>query len=362
MSGPVVIAAGGTGGHFFPAEALAAQLLARGVRVVLLTDARAVAGKSPVFAQCESHVVPGAGIMGRSLRRAILGALAIARGILVARGILARVRPAVVVGFGGYPAVAPMLAARLLRRRPILVLHDQNAVLGRANQLLARFCDRVALSFAHTQGVPAKREMVVTGNPVRPAILAKAGAAYMPPGECINVLVVGGSLGARVFATLIPAALAALPEALRRRINLTMQCPAPEIEATRTALEQAGIVATLAPFFENVAALLCQAQLVICRAGGSTIAELAVVGRPAIMIPLGINADQRANARALAGAGGGVVCEQTGLTPSLLAKEIETLLMDGDVLTKMAAAAARMGRVDAASRLADLVQHTGEPA
>jgi UDP-N-acetylglucosamine--N-acetylmuramyl-(pentapeptide) pyrophosphoryl-undecaprenol N-acetylglucosamine transferase len=351
---PIVIAAGGTGGHLFPAEALAAALLARGERVVLLTDARSSAAKSSVFSACEVHVIAGAGIAGRSFRRALAGAVAIAGGVLAARKILATLEPALVIGFGGYPAVAPVLAARSLRNRPVLILHDQNAVLGKANTFLARWADQIAVSFPGMSGV-------LTGNPVRPAITACASAPYEVPDQKINLLVLGGSLGATVFATLIPAALAQLPDALRARISLTMQCPESVIEPARVALAACGIDATLAPFFQDVAALLVAAQLVVARSGGSTVAELAVVGRPAILIPLRINDDQRANADALAAAGGAVRVEQTD-GAAALAGVIETLAADPAKRAAMAQAAARMGITDAAEKLADMVQNAAIPA
>jgi UDP-N-acetylglucosamine--N-acetylmuramyl-(pentapeptide) pyrophosphoryl-undecaprenol N-acetylglucosamine transferase len=353
---PIVIAAGGTGGHFFPAEALAAALIARGERVVLMTDARSSAAKSAVFAGGETHVIAGAGIAGRSLSRALGGAWAIARGTLAARGILARLAPGSVVGFGGYPAVAPLLAARSLRTRPVLILHDQNAHLGKANRFLAKFADRIALSFAATAGVPAGRQTTLTGNPVRTAITAHEAAAYAPPAARINLLVLGGSLGARIFATLIPAALAALPDHLRGRIDLTMQCPAASVAEARAGLAACGITANLAPFFDDVASLLKNAHLVVARSGGSTVAELAVIGRPALLIPLRINEDQLANANALAQAGGAVVVDQAG-GATAAAAALETLLTQPEKLTAMAAAGARIGIVDAAERLADLVQH-----
>ncbi len=354
---PIVIAAGGTGGHFFPAEALAACLLQRGERVVLMTDARSSAAKSPVFSGCETHVLTGAGLAGRSIWRAAKGAALIARGVLAARRIMADVEPSVVVGFGGYPAVAPVLAARSLRQRPILILHDQNAALGKANKFLAKFCDRMALSFAATSGVPARRDCVLTGNPVRAAITALAGAPYVPPGEKINLLVLGGSLGARAFATLIPSALGHLPPALLGRISLTMQCPAASIETARAALLACGVTAVLEPFFADVARLMADAHLVVARAGGSTVAELAVVGRPAVLIPLRINADQPANADALAATGGAVRVEQSEGAEAL-AKVLESLLNDPARLAEMASAAGRMGIIDAAARLADLVQNS----
>ncbi len=344
---PIVIAAGGTGGHFFPAEALAAVLLKRGERVVLMTDARSAAGKSAVFAACEIHVVPGAGVAGRNLRRAAMGALAIARGVLAARRILEPMSPAAVVGFGGYPAVAPMLAARSLRHRPVLILHDQNAVFGKANRLLAKISDRIAVSFPSTSGT-------LTGNPVRPAIAAHAKAAYAGPAAEIKLLVLGGSLGATAFATLIPEALALLPVALRNKIVLTMQCPAAVIEDARAALAACEVNASLAPFFEDVATLLVESHLVVARSGGSTVAELAVIGRPTILVPLRINDDQRANADALAAAGGAVRVEQSD-GAAALAGALETLLTDPARLVKMARAAGAMGITDAAERLADLV-------
>jgi len=341
-----VIAAGGTGGHFFPAEALAAALLKRGERVVLMTDARSAAGKSAVFAACEIHVVPGAGVAGRSFRRAAVGAVAIVRGVLAARRILAPMAPAAVVGFGGYPAVAPMLAARSLRHRPVLILHDQNAMFGKANRLLAKISDRIAVSFPSTVGT-------LTGNPVRPAIAAHAKAPYAAPAEQINLLVLGGSLGATVFATLIPEALALLPVGLRNKIVLTMQCPVAVIEAARAALRDVAV--DLAPFFDDVASLLVDAHLVIARSGGSTVAELAVIGRPAILIPLRINDDQRANADALAAAGGAVRVEQSE-GAGALAAAMESLLANPARLAEMARAAGAFGITDAAERLADLVQ------
>jgi UDP-N-acetylglucosamine--N-acetylmuramyl-(pentapeptide) pyrophosphoryl-undecaprenol N-acetylglucosamine transferase len=345
-----VIAAGGTGGHFFPAEALAAALLKRGERVVLMTDARSSAAKSAVFAGCEIHVLPGAGVASRSFRRAAAGAVAIARGGLAARRILAPMSAAAVVGFGGYPAVAPMLAARSLRHRPVLILHDQNAVFGKANRLLAKISDRIAVSFASADGK-------LTGNPVRPAIAAHAKSPYAAPEQKINLLVLGGSLGATAFATLIPEALALLPVALRERIVLTMQCPAPVIEPASAALAAADVAASLAPFFEDVATLISEAHLVIARSGGSTVAELAVIGRPAILIPLRINDDQRANADALASAGGAIRVEQSE-GAAALATALKTLLTDPERLAEMARAAEAMGIVDAAERLADMVQNT----
>lgn len=356
---PIVIAAGGTGGHFFPAEALAAELLERGERVVLLTDARSGGLASPVFARTEKHVVAGAGLAGRGVSRAAKGALALARGVVQARGILRGLKPGAVVAFGGYPSVPPVLAAAmLLGAKPLVVLHEQNAVLGRANRFLSRFADLLALNFADTQRLPENVKTIVVGNPVRPAITALYGQGYVAPEQRIELLVVGGSLGAKIFSSLVPAALALLPASLRARLHVTQQCRADDAEAARLVLEEAGIEAELSPFFTDVAALLQRAHLIIARAGASTVAEIAVAGRPAIFIPLpgAIDDHQRANADALAAHGGALRLDQAGLTPEILAKEIEIFLMNPESLTKAAAASALLGEPRAAARLADLVQ------
>ncbi len=353
---PIVIAAGGTGGHLFPAEALAGALLKRGERVVLMTDARSSATKSDVFSHGEIFIIPGAGVAGRSIVRSIRGLFELTRGVVVARGLLKRLEPSVIVGFGGYPAVAPMLAGRLITNRPVLILHDQNAILGKANRLLSRIADQVALSFPRTENVPAGKPASVTGNPVRPAVIAQAKAVYIAPVSEINIAVFGGSLGARIFATLIPAAMALLPADLRSRCVVTMQCPASDIESAQLAFSECGIRAVLQPFFDNAAVLMAGAHLVVSRAGGSTVAELAVIGRPAILIPLTINDDQRANARVLERAGGAVVVEQSA-GATALAEAMKKLLRNPQSLMNMAKAAGDIGVTDAVDRLAGLVLH-----
>ena len=352
---PIVIAAGGTGGHFFPAEALAAVLLARGHRVVLMTDGRSGGLASPTFSACETFVLRGAGIAGRGPGRAVLAAAALAAGTLQARAALARLNAAALVGFGGYPSVAPVLATRLLRARPRVLLHEQNAVLGRANRALSRFCDAVALNFADTARLPAGVRTEVVGNPVRPAIVA---APYEAPAETFRLLVLGGSLGARVFSDVVPQALAALPETLRARLRVTQQCRPEDLDRVRAAYTAAGIPADLAPFFGDVAGLLRAAHLVIARAGASTVAELGVVGRPAILVPLpsAIDDHQTANARALAQAGGAWMLPQAALTPAALTETLQRLLADPAALVNAAARAATQGRADAAARLADLIE------
>lgn len=355
---PIVIAAGGTGGHFFPAEALAAELLTRGHRVALMTDARSGGLKSAVFAAGDTHVIAGAGIAGRGVVRAAKAVASLTAGVAQGRHILSRLNAAAVVGFGGYPSVAPVLATRLLRRRPPVILHEQNAVLGRANRFLARHADRLALSFASTSLVPANIATEVTGNPVRPAIAELADRPYSPPTDDFRLLILGGSLGARVFSDVVPAAIAQLPEDLRMRLSIVQQCRSEDIERVRSAYAFAGMQATLSAFFADVSERLSEAHLVIARAGASTVSELAVAGRPAILVPLpgAIDDHQSANARALVDARGAVALAQSRLTPDSLADALITLLSDPDNLAHAARGAGSIARPDATARLADLVE------
>ncbi len=355
---PVVIAAGGTGGHFFPAEALAAELVRRGQRVALMTDARSGGLTSQVFEGRERFVLSGSGIAGRGVMRAVKSVAALAAGTLQARSILARLRPAAIVGFGGYPSVAPVLAARMLSPRPPVILHEQNGVLGRANRWLASRADLLALSLPGTTRVPAGIHTEISGNPVRPAIAALAASPYTAPTDRIRLLVLGGSLGARVFSDVVPPALALLPAELRARLAVTQQCRAEDLDRVRAAYAQSGIAADLAPFFADVAALLRDAHLVIARAGASTVAELATIGRPAILVPLpgAIDDHQSANAAALSATGGAWIMKQAEATPAALAHRLATLLADPSALATAAAAVATAGRAHAAAALADLVE------
>lgn len=359
---PVVIAAGGTGGHLFPAEALAAELVARGERIALMTDARSAAYESPAFGNAERFVLKGAGLAGRGVKAAARGALQLAAGTLEARRILERLNAAAVVGFGGYPSVPPIVAARTLprARRPVTALHEQNAVLGRANRLLATGADLLALSAAETARVPAGAPVQVVGNPVRPALAALAGQAYVPPAEdgVIRLLVLGGSLGARIFADVVPGAVAALPDAIRARLVVTQQTRAEDLPRVETAYRQAGVPADLSPFFGDIATRLAMAHLVVARAGASTVAELACAARPSVLVPLphAIDDHQTANARSLASAGAAWVMAQPAFTPEALARHLATVFANPPALARAGAAAAKEARPDAARRLADLVQ------
>ena len=364
---PIVIAAGGTGGHFFPAETLASELVARGHRIALMTDARSGGLKSDVFAGHETFVLRGAGIAGRGAWRGGQAALALAVGTAQARGILSTLGAAVVVGFGGYPCVAPVLASRMMLRRPAVVLHEQNAVLGRANRALARFADRLALGMAATTRLPDARKplgfagtaTVLTGNPVRPAVRALAGLGYTPPtvDGPVNLLVTGGSQGARVFSDAVPQAVALLPEGLRARLRIVQQCRPEDLGRVRAAYAALGVHAELAAFFPDMAVRLVAAHFVVARAGASTVAELCAVGRPGLLVPLPGSIDQH-QAHNAAGSGADVLRQdEFEANPQALADALAARLPFPGLLAEKAQRVARAGIPDAAARLANLVEH-----
>ena len=357
MNALIALAAGGTGGHLFPAEALARALLERNCRVALVTDRRgqAFGDKLPDIAL---HRIR-AGRFGAGLMSKVMAGAELALGTLESHRLLRRLAPAAVVGFGGYPSVPPMLAAARLGL-PTLI-HEQNAILGRANRLLAPRAKRIATSFAEVGAIrEADRARIVeTGNPVRPAIATLRGTPYPTPSADgpFEILVTGGSQGARVLSEVVPAALSQLPEPLRRRLRLTQQARAEDIEAVRRAHQASGVAAELATFFADVPARLVRAHLVISRSGASTVAELAMIGRPAILIPYLQAADdhQTANARALEQAGGAWVMGQATITAGALAEKIAALMAAPTRLAEAAAKAHGLGRPDAARVLADLV-------
>ena len=352
---PIVLAAGGTAGHLFPAEALAAELVSRGRRVVLMTDARTA---SRVFEGRERFVIAGGGVAGRGALGVASGVSRLAYGVTQARTILRRLDASAVVGFGGYPAVAPVVAAGTLRPRPRIVLHEQNAVLGRANRALARFADLLVLSLPGTARV-GRTASLVLGNPVREGVVATPYAS----GDTLRLLVLGGSLGARVFSDVVPEALLALPAPLRSRLRVTQQCRAEDVERTRAAYAKSGIAADLAPFFGNVPELLGAATLVIARAGASTVAELAASGRPGVLVPLphAIDDHQTANAQVLASAGAAWLAPQATLDPQSLAALLARLLNDPASLRAAAAVALTVARPSAAADIADAVERLLEP-
>jgi UDP-N-acetylglucosamine--N-acetylmuramyl-(pentapeptide) pyrophosphoryl-undecaprenol N-acetylglucosamine transferase len=307
------------------------------------------------------HRIAAGGLAGTGLADRARGACRLALGFMQARRILGTMRPAAVVGFGGYASVPAVLAAQRSGRPS--VIHEQNAVLGRANRLLARRADAIATSFETVQAMPATRARIaLTGNPVRPPIAAIAERPYPAPaqGGPLAILVLGGSLGARVFAGVVPAAIAALGPGLRARIRLVQQCRRENLDATRAAYDALGLAVELAPFFEDVPQRLAAAQLVIARAGASTVAELTAAGRPSLLVPYPHATDdhQRANAAALVAAGAAWLLAEPEFTAPALAARLSGWLEDATPLAAAATRARAIGRRDAADRLADLVLAT----
>ena len=350
----IALAAGGTGGHVFPAQALAAELQRRGHLVAVITDARGASFGEDVA----TYTIPAA-----RLERSVRGIAAAVRemmtGTTAALRLLRRLRPVAVVGFGGYASVPPVLAARLLGIPR--VLHEQNAVLGRANRFLANQVDRIAVSFAEVAAVRQRnrRKLVRTGNPVRPAI-ARARTPYSPPGPDgrVNLLVLGGSQGARVFSDVIPEALALLPPALRQRICVVQQCRSEDVDRVREAYAASAVSAELSSFFSDIPERLAASHLVLTRAGASSVAELAAAGRPGIFVPYPFATDdhQTANARALDAAGAGWLIPQRAFSPETVSARIESLIATPKLLDQAAANAAGLFQADAAARLSDLVE------
>ena len=354
----VILAAGGTGGHMFPAQALARELLARGRPVALVTDQRG-GGFGPDLPQVETHRISAGGVAGSGLVKKLKGLASLGLGYLQARRLLKGLDAQVVVGFGGYASVPTVLAGSHAGLR--VVLHEQNAVAGRANRLLAGRAHAIATCFERVGGLrPSdRRKVTVTGNPVRPAIAELGRRPYAVPGKSdrLNLLVVGGSQGARVFNTLVPEAVRLLPEDLRRRLDLSQQVPGQALDEVAAVYRDCGVAAKLAGFFDDVPARLAAAHLVICRSGASTTAELAAAGRPAILVPYpsAIDDHQTANARALVDAGAAWMMPEASLNAQALAERLESLLRAPALLTRAAHCAAAAATNGAAGRLADLV-------
>ena len=360
MSGArtVALAAGGTGGHLFPAVSLAHALLARGAHPILVTDRRGAALPAELAA-LETHRVRAGGIASGTLWHRLGGLVEILFGIFEARRLFSRLMPGAAIGFGGYASVPSLLAA--MRAGVPTMIHEQNAVLGRANRLLAPRVDRIATAFAEVAGLRAadKSKVRRTGNPVRPEIAAMVGAPYVAPTSAgpLNLLVFGGSQGAAIFSRVVPQAVAALPASLRARIRIAQQCRAENLDEAAAAYRAHGQAAEVSAFFTDMPRRFAWAHLVMARAGASTTAELACAGRPAILVPYAASADdhQTANARAIVRAGGAWLLPEAELTPSRLAAELEARLSDADGLAAAATRVAALAKPRAAEALADSV-------
>lgn len=355
---PIILAAGGTGGHIFPAEALAETLTRAGERVVLVTDSRFANFKTGVLAEIEVRTIR-AGTVDGKLHKKLLGGVRLVLGILQARQQLKKLNPKAVVGFGGYPSFPTVYAASGLGIPTII--HEQNSVLGRANRLLMHRVRAIATSFPNTQmlGKDEQAKVTMTGNPVRASIKALRDVPYGNIGQDgkMHILITGGSQGASVLSHVLPAAIGLLPPALRARVRIDQQCRAADLDATREAYAAIGVNADLASFFVDLPTRLAGSHLVIARSGASTVSELAVAGRPAILVPLPTAMDnhQYFNANAFEDVGGGWVMAQDGFTAASLSARLEAFLTAPDTLTKAARGARNFGMPDAAEKLAALV-------
>ena len=352
----LLIAAGGTGGHMFPAQALAEAMVAKGWRVRLSTDARGAryAGGFPKeveVVRVSSATFARGGVLSR-----LLVPFRICGGVIGAVWKLWRDKPAVVVGFGGYPTI-PALSAAVLLRLPRMI-HEQNGVLGQVNRLFATRVDKIACGTWPT-ALPEGVVGEAVGNPVRQTVLDRAGAGYIPPGDYpMSLLVIGGSQGAKALSDLVPAAMAALPDDLRARLRVAHQARAEDSPRVVAAYGKAGVSAEVATFFTDIPRRLSEAQLVISRAGASSVADIAVIGRPAILIPYpaATGDHQTANARGLTDAGAAVLMPQAGLDAAALAAQITAILTAPEKAEQMAAAALAQGRPDATIRLVAVVE------
>ncbi len=356
-SASVLLAAGGTGGHLFPAQALAEELARRGIPVDLATDMRGDRYGTG-FPARSIHRLPSATLAGKSPFAMARTAMLLSRGLVAAFKLMGELKPKVVVGFGGYPTFPPLKAASL--RGIATLLHEQNAVLGRANKMLAKGVTGIATSFAATKYLSPElaAKARLTGNPVRSAVIEAAKRPFwrpQPDGH-LSLLVFGGSQGARFFSEAVPPALALLPMEIRHRLNVVQQARAEDAEAVSAAYRAGGITAEVSHFFADLPERMAKSQLVIARSGASTVAELTVVGRPAILVPLphALDNDQLQNAGRLAESGAAWCIEQKELSPQRLARDIASLLGDPGRLAAAAEAAKSLGRPDAVGRLADL--------
>ena len=358
-----VLAAGGTGGHMVPAHALALELMERGHHVALITDARGA--KIPgLFENVQTHVMPAGRVGGGPIGWA-RAARSIWTGRAMAHQLYTSFRPTAVVGFGGYPALPALLAA--FKAKVPTVIHEQNAVLGRVNRLVARKVNAIALSFPEVERI-AKRHIAKTrlvGNPVRPEIIKLRDEPYpaLDAEGVFRVMVIGGSQGASVLSDVVPDGLSMLPPALARRLQVTQQCRPEDIERVRARYAALGIPADLATYMEDIPERLSWTHLVIARSGASTLAELTAAGRPAILVPLPTSMDdhQTVNCDEIVEAGGARMIFQDEFTPNELAKQMQKLGLEPEGLISAAKRAWQCGRPHAARDLADLVESFGRP-
>jgi UDP-N-acetylglucosamine--N-acetylmuramyl-(pentapeptide) pyrophosphoryl-undecaprenol N-acetylglucosamine transferase len=360
----IVLSAGGTGGHLFPAQALAGELVRRGKTIVVMTDRRG-ANYAKAFPGAAIETVPSAAFSDRSILGLMAAPFEIVAGIVSALAKLARLKPGAVIGFGGYPSLPVMIAA-WLGRYPTAIL-EQNAVTGRANRAVMNKVRVMAAAFPIARFAPRNpSKIVLTGNPLRPEVIALAGAPYDTPtgNGPLHLLVFGGSQGARAMSELVPAAVALLPNGFRSRLDIVQQCRPEDLESVRAAYAAAGVKAGLASFYNDLPSRMAKAQLVIARSGAGTVSELMAIGRPAILIPLphALDDNQTPNGEILSKANAGWCVAQSTLTPEKLAGMIKLAFSNPSDLAQRAAAALRLAKIDAVSRLADVAENLARAA
>ncbi|MBU2982877.1 UDP-N-acetylglucosamine--N-acetylmuramyl-(pentapeptide) pyrophosphoryl-undecaprenol N-acetylglucosamine transferase [Lentibacter algarum] len=350
----LIIAAGGTGGHMFPAQALAEQMLRGGWRVKLSTDARGARYTGGFPHSVEIEQVSSATFARGGITSKLAVPFRIAGGILRAAMRMLRDKPDVVVGFGGYPTIPAMGAAWLLRKPRMI--HEQNGVLGRVNRIFSKRVDVVACGTWPTT-LPEGVEGIHTGNPVRGAVHERAGAAYITPGAYpMSLLVIGGSQGAKILSDMVPKAIAMLPPALLEHLRIAHQARDEDGERVAAFYAQNGIPAEVEPFFHDVPARMSEAQLIISRSGASSVADISVIGRPSILIPYAAAAGdhQSANARGLAEAGGAIVIPESQLTPEVLAEQILAVMDTEEGARLMSQMALSVAKPEATEELVKL--------
>ena len=357
MTKTVLLSAGGTGGHLFPAHALAQELVERGVTVHLATDERAERFAAE-FPASEIHIIRSATFRGRSPIALMRTFTHLLQGYLQSRKLMSQLKPHAVVGFGGYPTVPPLLAAS--HKGVPTILHEQNAIMGRANRFLASRVTAIASGFPiQNQDGLAGAALTVSGNPLRELAHNAANRPYVAAqlDDPFHLLVFGGSQGARFFSDILPEALAELERTERDRLTVTLQARPEDAERTRTALLQLEVESEVNDFYRDMPDRISRSHLVICRSGASSVSELALIGRPSLLVPLpgALDDDQGANAAGLAAAGGATMIRQRELTPNKLAKMLSDAMKDPESLAIQAENAKKAGVPDAAPRLADLV-------
>ena len=345
----IIIGAGGTGGHVFPAQAVAREIQSRGGRVILLTDSRG-ARFTDSFPADETLILPAGNIRAGSILKRLSSAFGLGKGVLQAVMKVNREKPDAVIGFGGYPSF-PAGVAAFLTRTP-LYLHEQNVIVGRTNRFLVRFAEKLLLSFPDTQNIPDGREFFLTGNPVRENILEHIDTPYAL-GERFRILVTGGSQGAAVFATVLPQACALTPSDVKEKLHIVHQARAEDEDALKSAYEQAGVTADVRGFIRNMGEELTKATLCFTRSGASSLAELTALGRPAILVPLPTAADdqQTLNAKALQDKGAAVLTPQPAFTPEKVAERLTDFVRFPEKLAAIAEASKKLGQPEAGVKI-----------